>query len=114
LSRAFDILPRAFDILSRAFDILPRVLGILSPCYVLFTFCHALLTFCHSWSWIPKNLAPWRDSNPGSSVLKADAMTTMLRRLGRGVIGMIIYHLRLWIFVQLSRIFMFIFVRWSL
>jgi hypothetical protein len=26
----------------------------------------------------PKNLTPWRDSNPGSSVL--DAMTTMPRR----------------------------------
>jgi hypothetical protein len=25
----------------------------------------------------PKNLTPWRDSNPGSSVLEADAMTTM-------------------------------------
>jgi hypothetical protein len=27
-----------------------------------------------------KNLTPWRDSNPGSSVLYADAMTTMPRR----------------------------------
>jgi hypothetical protein len=28
----------------------------------------------------PKNLIPWRDSNPGSSGLEADAMTTMPRR----------------------------------
>jgi hypothetical protein len=28
----------------------------------------------------PKNLTPWRDSNSGSSVLEADAMTAMLRR----------------------------------
>jgi hypothetical protein len=29
-----------------------------------------------------KNLTPWRESNPGSSVMEADAMTTMPRRKG--------------------------------
>jgi hypothetical protein len=29
---------------------------------------------------LPKNLIPPRDSNPGSSVLEADAMTTVPRR----------------------------------
>jgi hypothetical protein len=29
-----------------------------------------------------KNLTPWRDSNPGSSVLKVDAMTTIPRHRG--------------------------------
>jgi hypothetical protein len=29
-----------------------------------------------------KNLIPWRDSNPRSSVLEADAMATMPRRQG--------------------------------
>jgi hypothetical protein len=29
-----------------------------------------------------KNLTPWRDSKPGSSVLWADAMTTMPRHQG--------------------------------
>jgi hypothetical protein len=31
---------------------------------------------------IPKKLTPWRDSNPGYSVLEAEAMTTMQRRHG--------------------------------
>jgi hypothetical protein len=31
---------------------------------------------------IPKYLTPWRDSNPGSCVLQADAMTTIPRRQG--------------------------------
>jgi hypothetical protein len=30
-----------------------------------------------------KNLTPWRDSNPGSTVLEAEAMTTMPRRQGK-------------------------------
>jgi hypothetical protein len=34
-----------------------------------------------------KNLAPWRDSNPGSFVLEANAMTTMPRRQGVGYIN---------------------------
>jgi hypothetical protein len=29
----------------------------------------------------PKNLTPWLDSNPGSSVLQSGAMTTMPHRL---------------------------------
>jgi hypothetical protein len=29
----------------------------------------------------PKNLTPWRDSNPGSFALEADAMTSMSRRI---------------------------------
>jgi hypothetical protein len=33
----------------------------------------------------PKNLTPWRDSNPGSSVLEAGAMTTMPSRQGERV-----------------------------
>jgi hypothetical protein len=31
----------------------------------------------------PKNLTPWRDSNPGASVLEANAMTTMPGRQGK-------------------------------
>jgi hypothetical protein len=33
------------------------------------------LVFCR-----PKNLTPWRDSNPGSSVLETDATTALPRR----------------------------------
>jgi hypothetical protein len=34
----------------------------------------------------PENLTPWSDSNPGTSVLGADAMTTMPRRKGMRVV----------------------------
>jgi hypothetical protein len=33
----------------------------------------------------PKNLIPWRDSNPGLLVPEADAMSTAPRRQGRSV-----------------------------
>jgi hypothetical protein len=37
----------------------------------------------------PKNFTPWRDSNPGSSVLEVDTITTMPRRQGQARVTII-------------------------
>jgi hypothetical protein len=54
---------------------------------ICFSQIHAMTMHIKFWQqhcnvYRQKNLITWRDSNPGSSVLEADAMTTMPRRQG--------------------------------